>query len=155
MRERDTVSRRRTGISCNCGPRGSQCLQSKTINVGEARTGEKLNSKETRKRKAEELQEFDEFEVKVKVVKSEARITQGKKLWTKWVETRKDPNKPWYESFGLSPREGSTQSKSRTMCTKRCGFSSGYFRPHPRQRFLQRVQLARLGGTEIPFRSTW
>ena len=45
---------------------------SKIINVCEARTGEKLNSKEMRKIKAEEVQEFDEFEVKMKVVKSEA-----------------------------------------------------------------------------------
>ena len=44
----------------------------KTINVCEARMGEKLNSKEMRKRKAKEVQEFDEFEVKMKVVKSEA-----------------------------------------------------------------------------------
>ena len=78
-------------------------------------------------------------------------------MWSKWVETRKDPNKPWDESSGVSPREGSTQSKSWTKCAKRCGWSSGYFEPHPRQRSLQRVRLAngRLGGTEIPFRSTW
>ena len=41
--------------------------------------GEKLDSKEMRKRKAKEVQEFDEFEVKMKVVKSEARVTPGKK----------------------------------------------------------------------------
>ena len=58
------------------------------------------------------------------------------------METRKDPNKPWCESSGVSPREGSTQSISRTKCTKRCGWSSGYFEPHPRQRSLQRVLLA-------------
>ena len=77
----------------------------------------------------------------MKVVKSDARITPGKKAWSEWVETRKDPNKPWYESSGLSLREGSTQSKSRTKCAKRCGWSSGYFEPHPRQRSLQRVLL--------------
>ena len=98
-------------------------------------------SKNLRKRKANEVQELDEFEVKMKVVKSETRMTPGKKAWSKWVETRKDPNKPWYESSGLSPREGSTQSKSRTKCTKRCGWSSGNFEPHPRQRSLQRVLL--------------
>ena len=78
----------------------------------------------------------------MKVVKSEARITPGKKVLSKWVETRKDPTKPWYESSGLSPREGSTQSESRTKCTKRCGWSSGFFEPHPRQRSLQCVLLA-------------
>ena len=41
----------------------------KTINVCETRTGEKLDSEERRKRKAKEVQEFDEFEVKAKVVK--------------------------------------------------------------------------------------
>ena len=115
---------------------------SKTINVCETRTGEKLDPKEMQKRKAKEVQELDEFEVKVKVVKSEARVTPGKKVWSKWVETRKDPNKPWYESSGLSHREGGAQSESRTKCTKRCGWSSGYFEPHPRQRSLQRVLLA-------------
>ena len=115
---------------------------SKTINAHEARTGEKLDSDEMRKRKAKEVQEFDEFEVKMKVVKSVARITTGKMVCSKWVETRQDPNKPWCESSGLSPRQGSTQSKSRTKCTKRCGRSSGYFGPHPRQRSLQRVLLA-------------
>ena len=114
----------------------------KTINVCEARMGEKLDSKEMQKRKAKEVQEFDEFEVKMKAVKSVARITPGKKVCSKWVETRQDPNKPWCESSGLSPREGSTQSKSRTKCTKRCGRSSGYFGPHPRQRSLHRVLLA-------------
>ena len=58
------------------------------------------------------------------------------------METRKDPNKPWYELSGLSPRDGSTQPKSRTKCTERCGWSSGYFEPHPRQRSPQRVLLA-------------
>ena len=52
---------------------------SKTVNANEARMGEKLDSKEVRERRAKELQEFDEFEVKMKVVKSEARMTPGKR----------------------------------------------------------------------------
>ena len=75
----------------------------KTINVYEARMGEKLDSEEMRKLQAKEVQEFDEFEVKMKVVKTEARMTPGKKVWSKWVETRKVANKPWYESSGLIP----------------------------------------------------
>ena len=51
----------------------------KTINVCEARTGKKLDSKEMRKRKAKEVQEFDGFEVKMKVVRLEIRMTPGKK----------------------------------------------------------------------------
>ena len=115
---------------------------SKTINAYEARAGETLDSEERLRRKAKEVQEFDEFEVKMKVVKSETRMTPGKKVWSEWVETRKDPHKPWYELSGLSPREGSTQSKLRTMSTKGCGWSSDYFGPHPRQSSLQRVHLA-------------
>ena len=61
---------------------------SKTINVCEARMGEKLDAKEMRKRKAKEVQEFD-FEVKMKVVKSEIRMTPGKKVWSKWVKGSK------------------------------------------------------------------
>ena len=114
----------------------------KTINVCEGWVSEKLDSKEMRKRKAKEVQEFGEFEVKVKVVESEIRLTPRKKVWSKWVETRKDPNKPWYESSSPSPPEGSIRPKSRTKCTKRCGWSSGYFEPYPRQGSLQRVLLA-------------
>ena len=125
----------------------------KTINVCEARTGQKLDSDEMRKRKAKEVQEFDEFKVKLKVAKSETRITPRKKVWSKWVETRKDPNKPWYELSGLSPREGSTQSKSRSKCAKKCGWSSGYFEPDPRQRSLLRVLLANASFADL--RSTW
>ena len=40
---------------------------SKTINFRETRTGEKLGSKEMLKRKAKEVQELDQFEVKMKV----------------------------------------------------------------------------------------
>ena len=105
-----------------------------------------------RKRKAEEVQEFDEFEVNLKVVMSEARMTPGDKVWSKWVETRKEPNKPWYESSRLSPREGSTQSKSRTKCTKRCGWSSGHFERLPRQRSLQRVLLANASFADLKAR---
>ena len=54
---------------------------SKTINVFEARMGEKLDSEETLFRKAKAVQEFDEFEVKMKVDKSEARMTPRKKVW--------------------------------------------------------------------------
>ena len=40
------------------------------------------------------MQEFDEFEVKMKVVKSETRMTPGQMEWSKWVETQ--------TSFGTS-----------------------------------------------------
>ena len=55
-------------------------MSPKTINVYEARMSEKLDSKEMRKRKAKEVQEFDGFDVKMKVVKSDIRMTPGKKV---------------------------------------------------------------------------
>ena len=60
----------------------------------DARTGEKLDSQEVRKGRAKEVLELDEIEVKLKVDESEMRSTLGKKIWSKWVETRKDPNSP-------------------------------------------------------------
>ena len=36
--------------------------------------------------------ELAEFEVKMEVDESEMRSALGKKIWSKWVETRKDPN---------------------------------------------------------------
>ena len=88
---------------------------SKTIIVCEVRMGEKLDPKEMRKRKAKEVQEFDEFEVKMKVDKSEIRMTSGKKVWSKWVETRKDPNKHWCELSGSQPsrRQHSAETKDQ------------------------------------------
>ena len=116
---------------------------SKTINAHEARTGEKLDSEEMPKnKKAKEVQELDEFEVIMEVDKSEIRMTPGQKVWSKWVETRKGPDKPWYELSGISPQEGSTQPKSMTKCIMRRGWSNGHFGPHPRQSSLQRVHLA-------------
>ena len=65
-----------------------------SIDAHDARTGEKLNSEEVRKGRAKEVRELDEFEVKMEVHESEMRSTPGKKVWSKWVETRKDPNSP-------------------------------------------------------------
>ena len=62
------------------------------IEAYDARTGEKLDSEEVRKGRANEVRELDEFEVKMEVDESEMRSTPGKKIWSKWVETRKDPN---------------------------------------------------------------
>ena len=52
----------------------------------DARTGEKLDPAEVR--------ELDEFEVIMEVGESELWATSGKKIWSKWVETRKDPASP-------------------------------------------------------------
>ena len=64
------------------------------IEAYDARTGERLDSEEVRKGRAKEVRELDEFEVKMEVDESEMRVTPCKKIWSKWVETRKDPNSP-------------------------------------------------------------
>ena len=64
------------------------------IKACDARTGERLDSEEVRKGRAKEVRELDEFEVKMEVDESEMRETPGQNIWSKWVETRKDPNSP-------------------------------------------------------------
>ncbi|CAK0840370.1 unnamed protein product, partial [Prorocentrum cordatum] len=58
----------------------------------DSRTGEQLDSEEVRKGRSKELRDLAEFEVKVEVDESEMISKPGKKIWSKWVETRKDPN---------------------------------------------------------------
>ena len=60
----------------------------------DVKTGERLDSEEVRKGRAKEMRELDEFKVKMEVDELEMRTTPGKKIWSKWVETRKDPNSP-------------------------------------------------------------
>ena len=36
------------------------------------------------------MRELDEFEVEMEVDESEMRVTPGRRIWSKWVETRKD-----------------------------------------------------------------
>ena len=89
MHNRTSVAGQRAGIDCGCELRGSQ-------HVGGLRreTGERLDLAEVRKGRAKEVRELDEFEVKMEVDESEMRVTPGKKIGSKWVETRKDPNSP-------------------------------------------------------------
>ena len=61
------------------------------IEAYDAKTGVKLDSEEVRKGRAKEVRELDEFEVKMEVDESDVRSTPGKKIWSKWVETRKGP----------------------------------------------------------------
>ena len=64
------------------------------IEAYDARTGEKLDSEEVRKGRTKEVRELHEFEVKMEVDESEMRSTPGEKIWSTWVETRKDPYSP-------------------------------------------------------------
>ena len=50
----------------------------KEITTYDARIGEKLNSEEVRKGRAQTLRELDEFDVKVEVDESEMSITPNK-----------------------------------------------------------------------------
>ena len=63
----------------------------------DARTGEKLDSEEVRKGRAKDVRELDELEVKMEVDESKMRSTPGKKILSKWVETRKDPTVQQYD----------------------------------------------------------
>ena len=53
--------------------------RTEAIEAYDARTGEKLDSEEVRKRRAKEVRELGEFEVKMEVDESEMRSTPGKK----------------------------------------------------------------------------
>ena len=75
--------------------------------------GEKLDPKEMWKRKAKEVQEFDKFEVKVKVVKSETRMTPRKNEWSKCVETRNDPKKALVRVVWSQPAKRQYSVESR------------------------------------------
>ena len=62
------------------------------IEAYDARTSEKLDSEEVRTGRAKEVRELYEFEIKMEVDEAEMRSTPGKILWSKLVETRKNPN---------------------------------------------------------------
>ena len=81
----------------------------------DARTGEKLDSLEVRKARAKEVRKPDEFEVKMEVDESEVRSTPGKKIWSKWVETRKDPNSPAIRCRLCATEVNTGESRSDTF----------------------------------------
>ena len=80
-----------------------------------ARTGEKLDAEEVRKGRAKEVREFDEFEVKMEVDESEMRSTPGKKIWSKWIETRKDPSSPAIRCRLCATEVNTGESRSDTF----------------------------------------
>ena len=56
------------------------------IEACDARAGEMIDLQEVRKGRAKEVRDLDELEVQMEVDESEMRS------WSKWVETRNDPN---------------------------------------------------------------
>lgn len=58
------------------------------IEAYDVRTKEKLDPEKVRKGRPKEVKELRDFEDE-----AEMRITPGKKIWSKWVKTRKDPSK--------------------------------------------------------------
>ena len=85
------------------------------IEAYDARTGEKLDSEEVRKGRAKEVRELDEFEVKMEVDESEMRATPGKKIWSKWLETRKDPNSSAIRCRLCATEVSTSESRSDTF----------------------------------------
>ena len=85
------------------------------IEAYDARTGERLDSEEVRKGRAKEVRELDEFEVKMEVDESEMRMTPGKKIWSKWVETQKDPNSPAIRCRLCATEVNTGESRSDTF----------------------------------------
>lgn len=66
----------------------------KLIATYEERNREKLDPEEVCKGRLEEVEELHEFQVYRVDDEAEMRITPGKEIWSKWVETQKDPSKP-------------------------------------------------------------
>ena len=85
------------------------------IEAYDARTGEKLDSQEVRKGRAKEVRELDEFEVKMEFDESEMRSTPGKKIWSKWVETRKNPNSSAIRCRLCATEVNTGESRSETF----------------------------------------
>ena len=108
VHDRDPDAGQRAGIDCGCGLRGSP-------EAYDARTGERLESETVRKGRAKEVRELDEFEVKMEVDESEMRVTPNKKIWSKWVETRKDPNSPATRCRLCAMEVNTNESRSDTF----------------------------------------
>ena len=85
------------------------------IEAHDARTGEKLDSEEVRKGRAKEVRELDELEVKMEVDESEMRLTPAKRIWSKWVETRKDPNSSAIRCRLCATEVNTSESRSDTF----------------------------------------
>ena len=89
----------------------------KEITAYDARNREKLDPEEVREGRAKELHELDAFEVKVEVDGSEMSIILGKKIWSKWVETRKDPASAAVRSRPLCYRGQHQRDEIRHVCS--------------------------------------
>ena len=85
------------------------------IESHDARTGEKLDPEEVRNGRAKEVRELDDFGVKMEVDESEMRLTRGKKIRSKWVETRKDPNSSAVRCRLCATEVNTGESKSDTF----------------------------------------
>ena len=66
---------------------------------------------------AKEVRELDEFEVKMEVDESEMRVRPSKKIWSKWVETRKDPNSPAIRCRLCATEVNTGEPRSDTFAT--------------------------------------
>ena len=62
------------------------------------------------------MRELDEFEVKMEVDEPEVRVTPGKKIWSKWVETRKDPTSATVRCRLCAAEVNTGEPRSDTVC---------------------------------------
>ena len=85
------------------------------IEAYDARTGERVDSDEVRKGRAKEVREVDELEVKMEVDESAMRSTPHEKIWSKWVETRKNPNSPAIRCRLCATEVNTGESRSDTF----------------------------------------
>ena len=88
---------------------------SEAIDAYDARTGERLDSEEVRMARAKEVRELGEFGAKMEVDESEMRVTPGKQIWSKWVETRKDPNSPTTRCRWCATEVNTSEPRSDTF----------------------------------------
>ena len=85
------------------------------IEAYDARTGERLDSEEVRQGRTREVRKLDELEVKMEVDESEMRLAPCKKIWSKCVETRNDPNCPAIRRRLCATEVNTGESRSDTF----------------------------------------
>ena len=88
---RNTDAGRRAGISCGCGLPGSQ-PRLKPLRLTTREQVKGSNQKKCERDEPRRSESLMNSKSKMEVDESEMRSTPGKKIWSNWVEIRKDPN---------------------------------------------------------------
>ena len=107
-----------------CRTEGRNQLQLWTTRIAARRKPFRLTTREQVKssiqKKCErdepkKVRELHEVEVKMYVNESEMQSTPGKKIWLKWVETRKDPNRSAIRCRLCAAEMNTAESRSDTF----------------------------------------